>query len=49
MNKKDQVEEGNYNLLKIAHWNLEVLLLLGDTDCVNHVLPFENLQKNNMS
>ena len=36
MNKKDQVEEGNYNLLKIAHWNLEVLLLLGDRDCVNH-------------
>ena len=45
MNEKDQVEERNYNLLKIANSNLEVLPLLGDTDCVNHVLPFENLQK----
>jgi len=44
MNLKDQVEEGNYNLLKLAHLNLEVLVLLGDKECVNHALQFENLQ-----
>jgi len=44
MNLKDQVEEGNYNLIKLAHLNLEVLVLLVSKDCVNHALQFENLQ-----